>query len=1013
MSTGIRKSKGKNYGRPKDEVALSNKQLARELEALLFVGLCILLFYPPYLKGLFFESDLLTTIMYTFLLFAIFLFYKILIRDYALFKHPLDYAALGMVVVFLFPILFGQAASLRDAAGEVLKYFNFFAVYIMARDIVKEEKKARMLLNVVMASAIGVALLGLDAAAGEHVQVFLGNAIGYRFSEGYVYEKICSSLQYPNALASYLMAVFFIALGMQIESRKVWQKMMYGAAGFILFLTFILTYSRGAMLLFPLIFVVFLVVVRDVYKIVESALGWGAAFLVSLVTAYMTSGYMGGKNPPGIWLGVFAGSLLTSLLVFLLELMMRRLRRVERRRVMVGGLAALISAALLAILLGCVVLTTEEPVKLKHDLEESRSRKLLTRYIPGIKPDMDYKFYADLQSTTADSKKCACRVIIFSIDDGGSSEQLAYREYFNHNGYMEMSFRTEKNTRALKIDIANEFPGTSLEMKNAGLKDADGRERRIILKHKFIPYRIVRDFGEILVGEKNTAERMVYYMDALKIARDYPLFGAGGRAWENIHYKYQSYWYLSRQVHSYFAQVLVEAGTVGLIALIVFLAVMFFTYRSVIKKPESSMVSKICGITAISIVIHGVFDFDFSMAAIAMLVWVFAGLLCSMCLADKENKELAKTGAGRFAVVSILVLSIGALIYSGLLNSAIMHTKKGDEQISMSNIRKAAEHYEKAVAADPINPAYRLMLGQLYNVLSREISQEDGSQLIRDAELFNKADRMVSSAIEIEPGNWETALVAGGVYVSRGEFDRGLELVDRLAELHPLDSLSYENKALAYHQVSRVYYSANEKEKSKECLKKVLDIPQSLQHMNLKLKKPVMPTGETFDVILKSAYLYDNFDNAEAMDELEKVIYYSMMSMDCDNNSISDGWVRGDRALRTNIIDGALRIDGFEGNGNFIETEVAGLEQGEEYSITITAKGTPGHDIIMAATERQSGKYLWACGFGLQETYADYTFDFSIGEYDRESWDPAIRIHAIKQEGCFMDIKRIVMKKKT
>ena len=87
---------------------------------------------------------------------------------------------------------------------------------------------------------------------GAKTDIFFGLFVGSR---------IHSTLQYPNAMASYVMAVFFIAAGLLLVSKKIWQKAIIGGSCFILFLTLMLTKSRGVQLLFPVILVIYFVVI--------------------------------------------------------------------------------------------------------------------------------------------------------------------------------------------------------------------------------------------------------------------------------------------------------------------------------------------------------------------------------------------------------------------------------------------------------------------------------------------------------------------------------------------------------------------------------------------------------------------------------------------------------------------------------------------------------------------------------------------------------------------------------
>jgi len=76
---------------------------------------------------------------------------------------------------------------------------------------------------------------------------------------------------------------------------------------------------------------------------------------------------------------------------------------------------------------------------------------------------------------------------------------------------------------------------------------------------------------------RNATERLYFYQDAIKMFKERPILGWGGGGWEEAYRAYQSYLYYSNQVHSHYFQIMVEAGLVGLMA-ILYLVQLFAAY---------------------------------------------------------------------------------------------------------------------------------------------------------------------------------------------------------------------------------------------------------------------------------------------------------------------------------------------------------------------------------------------------------------------------------------------------
>lgn len=77
---------------------------------------------------------------------------------------------------------------------------------------------------------------------------------------------------------------------------------------------------------------------------------------------------------------------------------------------------------------------------------------------------------------------------------------------------------------------------------------------------ELLPETLQKRVESINLQQTSVLERGTFYRDAMKVVRDYPLFGAGGGAWAALYEKYQNNPYTSRQAHNYFLQSLAEVG---------------------------------------------------------------------------------------------------------------------------------------------------------------------------------------------------------------------------------------------------------------------------------------------------------------------------------------------------------------------------------------------------------------------------------------------------------------------
>jgi len=127
----------------------------------------------------------------------------------------------------------------------------------MITDLASTMKDKLIVLWTVIAASVGLCVVGLDSASGGKLVDWLNNVFDFlhipvEFFGLYVEGRIHSTIQYPNALAAYLMAVFFVTLTISIISSKIWQRLIAGVCSFVFVTTIILTLSRGVMILIPL-----------------------------------------------------------------------------------------------------------------------------------------------------------------------------------------------------------------------------------------------------------------------------------------------------------------------------------------------------------------------------------------------------------------------------------------------------------------------------------------------------------------------------------------------------------------------------------------------------------------------------------------------------------------------------------------------------------------------------------------------------------------------------------------
>lgn len=255
----------------KKKKQIPKKELAREttphewLHQIAFWGLALLLFFPPYFRGLFFAPEQEKALVFAALVFWVVFLWRWLQRDYKFLASPLDWFALALPVVYILSSF--VAVNKGEAIEEIVKNVLYFLTFWSVSRLVRHEKDAENILKVIYISAAGVALAGLATATGL---IYI--------KDGFLGGRIYSTFQYPNALAAYLGGVLFLGLYLWDQMREkqqealqsnrsglvdrlsrsgLWGCLLAGG-NFLLLAVLFGTKSRGGLLVFAAVLVIYL-----------------------------------------------------------------------------------------------------------------------------------------------------------------------------------------------------------------------------------------------------------------------------------------------------------------------------------------------------------------------------------------------------------------------------------------------------------------------------------------------------------------------------------------------------------------------------------------------------------------------------------------------------------------------------------------------------------------------------------------------------------------------------------
>lgn len=316
-------------------MAVSNKRAVKTdsqdiFHVILMFLLAIILFYPPYYRGLFFQTEQQWHVLFAGTLAIMVYAWRVGQGKIAFLKKPLDYLVFGLIVCYI--ISFFGAAAPRLALAEIVKYIIYFLVFWMTSRIVTSTKDVNLILHAFLLSATGVALAGIMTAT-EVINI----------NDGFVGGRIFSTMQYPNSLASYLAGTSFIALFLW-SKQEGYLKHLYTICMYTILMVFLSASSRGAMIFYPAVYILYLIFLNKEFRL-KNTVHTVVVIIGGVVGNYKLISSALEKNYSQTWMWFYLGLAVTLLLDVAIDYGVKNYRQYAKQALIVvlfvvlGGLS--------------------------------------------------------------------------------------------------------------------------------------------------------------------------------------------------------------------------------------------------------------------------------------------------------------------------------------------------------------------------------------------------------------------------------------------------------------------------------------------------------------------------------------------------------------------------------------------------------------------------------------------------------------------------------------------------
>jgi len=357
---------------------------------------------------------------------------------------------------------------------------------------------------------------------------------------------------------------------------------------------------------------------------------------------------------------------------------------------------------------------------------------------------------------------------------------------------------------------------------------------------------------------RNAFERFYFVRDALDMIKARPLLGWGGGGWEEAYRSFQHYLYNSKEVHSYYFQVAVETGIIGLLVILGIWVAFFWLGHRVYRKslPDGNRRTLIVTILAGAVVVggHALIDFDLSLSALTMSLWMLFACMrvleliqgadtapaqnqqvssgqvdrqvkeAKVAAGKKKKRRKAKepgkqpaVSAGNLKPVNPVILSVSSLVcliflLLGMsLASANMYLFKSINQTE--DKQKELKYLELAAVRNPLSVDYRSRLAAFY------FNNGD----------YEKALVETRRASSLSRYSYSCKRDLSTAYMYTGEYGQAVSYAKQAVDLAPYDISTYENLVKICSLIGRTELSQGKKESAQSYLQETLKVPSLIE----------------------------------------------------------------------------------------------------------------------------------------------------------------------------------------
>ena len=525
---------------------------------------------------------------------------KIVFKERIVIKNKVDIAVFLFNISLLLPIVFKTYSSFEDSINFFIKYQFVYANYLLVRNFVNTKKKFDILIVSTIIFSLFVIIFGIDK---QHSYIFkdLLEKLNLNYEKD---ERFSSTFGYVNAVTIYITFCIFLSINRIENSRKMISKVLFILYIVLGFYVVYISLSRVVLLILLMTLgIYFLVKIYSKMKLNKKIIrNLGISIFILSVLGVCFIGVALKYSKPY--------SPTSNLFKFR--------KRFEPNTVYKLGFDISVEDENKNNKLN------EKNPEIEEKIEEAYKNYLTSSGISKENMLSEKEFYnLNYEKYYNELGKNNLKLKIIEVNDYFSEKELAVIDINNKDNVSNIEIETSNDVYYLKMEFEN-LNGQKITINKCYINDEE-----YALAYKYLPRVIGRLISSFAYTDDSLVMRKEFYKTSLEIAKRHLIVGNGGNAWQNLQCAYQEYLYNAKETHSYFFELLISYGLIGVIS---FLMIIFLLLKNV-KKPM--ILIGFCVLVAHSLL----FDFNMSFIVIMLIIFDYIGLLQFGFDEIQANKE--------------------------------------------------------------------------------------------------------------------------------------------------------------------------------------------------------------------------------------------------------------------------------------------------------------------------------------------------------------------------------------